>query len=527
MGPSRRGDRAFWTTAEVRKLISVFARKEIQRQLDGTTRNRIAFEKMSSVLRSVGFNRTPAQCREKIKSMKKDYRKGKTSQFSAIIGKLMETYPVALRHAAVDDDLVGATGEELEASIMNKLQAMADEDIEEEEEATGSDDEIWNEESDRGWMSSDDQDDPNMDTTKQQQRKRGADRMSHWSPVETLELLRIIGERDTQAALRKMVHTRLVWESISGKMSTNRSAEHCHDRWIYLKRRYRETVLKKQTDRCANCSYYSELAKILAKQPPDNDQSTSQSTRASGASSGNTSGLSFYSRTNARSGWPSSSTPRLPGSDDENDFDDDGDNQEIEDDDIDDLFGPNRVHDTEVELEGEMSDDNGNHQSALLTDPTPATTSESRPSNKREAAGGPSQRNPKRPRGVRAKPQVPPKEDLSIAEAITDAMMRFIDHHQFHLSQQTEILERYLKFERARMRWEMDMETRRMKWEEERDMREEERRQRAEELEEKRVSDNRQFMLQLAVVLGNNAATDDRGERTKGGDAAVANSSAK
>ena len=89
--------------------------------------------------------------------------------------------------------------------------------------------------------------------------------MSHWSPVETLELLRIIGERDTQAALRKMVHTRLVWESISGKMSTNRSAEHCHDRWIYLKRRYRETVLKKQTDRCANCSYYSELAKILGK----------------------------------------------------------------------------------------------------------------------------------------------------------------------------------------------------------------------------------------------------------------------
>ena len=117
--------------------------------------------------------------------------------------------------------------------------------------------------------------------------------------------------------------------------------------------------VKQDPTRNLNRSITNKLIFILcfflfttAKQPPDNDQSTSQSTRALGASSGNTSGLSFYSRTNARSGWPSSSTPRLPGSDDENDFEDDGDNQEIEDDDIDDLFGPNRVHDTEVELEG-------------------------------------------------------------------------------------------------------------------------------------------------------------------------------
>ena len=68
------------------------------------------------------------------------------------------------------------------------------------------------------------------------------------------------------------------------------------------------------------------------------------------------------------------------------------------------------------------------------------------------------------------------------------------------------------------------METRRMKWEEERDLREEERRTRQEEIEEKRVSDNREFMLQMAVILGNpGAATSSQG-RSKNFSTQVPNS---
>ncbi|XP_038059221.1 BZIP-type transcription factor MBZ1-like isoform X2 [Patiria miniata] len=205
---------------------------------------------------------------------------------------------------------------------------------------------------------------------------------------------------------------------------------------------------------------------------------------------------------------PAPSLPEVPESDyEENEDEEDGDLEETEENDIRDLFAQNQTQGQEMNYSAGMSENND-----PTYDPTAATNS-AKPSKRVASSHNQQQHNSKKSRGRPKSGAPPPRDDLTVAQAITDAVMRFIDHQSHHLTEQTKLLQRYLKFERARMRWEMDMETRRMKWEEEREMREEERRQRQEELQAKRVSDNREFMLQMAVVLGNEAATGTSQDR--------------
>ena len=62
------------------KLIDIWARAEVQAQLEGCHRNRDVYEKMAQELREEGCNRTYDQCREKLKKLKGDYRKIKDKQ---------------------------------------------------------------------------------------------------------------------------------------------------------------------------------------------------------------------------------------------------------------------------------------------------------------------------------------------------------------------------------------------------------------------------------------------------------------
>ena len=47
----------------------------MQQQLDGATRNRSIYEKISKGLKDAGFRRDWKQCKAKIKNMKQDYKK--------------------------------------------------------------------------------------------------------------------------------------------------------------------------------------------------------------------------------------------------------------------------------------------------------------------------------------------------------------------------------------------------------------------------------------------------------------------
>ena len=62
---------------EVFKLIEQCAEQSIQEQLEGSKRNKHAYEKLSSALAKVGLKKNGQQCRIKGKKLRTEYKKSK------------------------------------------------------------------------------------------------------------------------------------------------------------------------------------------------------------------------------------------------------------------------------------------------------------------------------------------------------------------------------------------------------------------------------------------------------------------
>ena len=70
--PADRG--ATWSIEEVELLLDLWGEEEVQRQLDGSTRNSHIFDNIVKRLLAAGYTRTASQCRVKIKALKREYR---------------------------------------------------------------------------------------------------------------------------------------------------------------------------------------------------------------------------------------------------------------------------------------------------------------------------------------------------------------------------------------------------------------------------------------------------------------------
>ena len=66
---------SYWTDSEVSALISIWGEAGVQQQLDGATRNRAIFDKISKGMTDAGFKRNWKQCKDKSKNIKQDYKK--------------------------------------------------------------------------------------------------------------------------------------------------------------------------------------------------------------------------------------------------------------------------------------------------------------------------------------------------------------------------------------------------------------------------------------------------------------------
>uniref|UniRef100_A0A5F8HAE9 Myb/SANT-like DNA-binding domain-containing protein n=1 Tax=Monodelphis domestica TaxID=13616 RepID=A0A5F8HAE9_MONDO len=69
-----------WTINEVRALIGIWSEKNIQKQLEGTMRNKRIFEQIAARLQKFGIDRDWKQCRTKYKNLKHEYKIVKNSQ---------------------------------------------------------------------------------------------------------------------------------------------------------------------------------------------------------------------------------------------------------------------------------------------------------------------------------------------------------------------------------------------------------------------------------------------------------------
>ena len=64
-----------WSYDNIKALITIWGREDVQRQLDGVQRNRIVYQSIASELQKVGVERTWQQCRTKINNITFRYRK--------------------------------------------------------------------------------------------------------------------------------------------------------------------------------------------------------------------------------------------------------------------------------------------------------------------------------------------------------------------------------------------------------------------------------------------------------------------
>lgn len=66
-----------WNYEATRALLNIWGEQNVQEQLDGVAKNRCVYEKVSKEMHELGYEKTWAQCRTKIKNLLARYRKVK------------------------------------------------------------------------------------------------------------------------------------------------------------------------------------------------------------------------------------------------------------------------------------------------------------------------------------------------------------------------------------------------------------------------------------------------------------------
>ena len=68
---------AVWQDGETIKLLDLWSEENVQVLLEGCTRNKTVYDKLAEDMAGYGYSRTGGQCRERIKKLKKDFKKTK------------------------------------------------------------------------------------------------------------------------------------------------------------------------------------------------------------------------------------------------------------------------------------------------------------------------------------------------------------------------------------------------------------------------------------------------------------------
>ena len=66
---------AAWTDDETQKLIELWGENGMQEQLEGSTRNKHVYGKLSDALAKEGITKSGEQCRTKVKKLRQVYKK--------------------------------------------------------------------------------------------------------------------------------------------------------------------------------------------------------------------------------------------------------------------------------------------------------------------------------------------------------------------------------------------------------------------------------------------------------------------
>ncbi|XP_028426640.1 uncharacterized protein LOC114550216 isoform X2 [Perca flavescens] len=198
-----------WTDAEVQALLAMYANEEVQRDLEGSTRNIKIFGKISSELAQMGVYHTVKQCREKVKKLKQDYKKikdhnnqcganRKTSKWYATLDSILGHRPAYSGNAARKDSATGF----LETIVGSEYTPPSDESLQE----------MW------------------------------ARHTVPWTVNEVQTFLGIMGEEEIQRELDGSARNKAVFQLVSRRMAAHgfhRTSEQCRIKSKKLRSDYR------------------------------------------------------------------------------------------------------------------------------------------------------------------------------------------------------------------------------------------------------------------------------------------------
>ncbi|XP_031169261.1 uncharacterized protein LOC116060041 isoform X4 [Sander lucioperca] len=115
----------FWSSEEVQALLTLWGNPAVQEELLLNMRNNKVYTSLSTKLASLGFNKSPQKCREKIKKLKQEYKRIKSSQHNSSRRSVW---------FAIMDDILSSTAaaarwsETAEPSLLSQSQSALDVD---------------------------------------------------------------------------------------------------------------------------------------------------------------------------------------------------------------------------------------------------------------------------------------------------------------------------------------------------------------------------------------------------------------
>ncbi|XP_061570714.1 uncharacterized protein LOC133424242 isoform X2 [Cololabis saira] len=253
-----------WSKIEVHALLDYWANPAIQQELRRKVRNNVIYNCLSAKLATLGSDKTPQKCKEKIKKLKQDYRRIKSSQQSSvsrtawfhIIDRVLGSEPEESKHPETAESLSAECSQSVIfdmdsddlSATTNTAEAFTPPDL-----TLPTNDQS---EQDFFMIKLGDCDGPSSSSTSaaaEDQKpvlltsspggRRKCLRTCSWSKREVHALLAHWANPAIQQELRRNVRNEVVYNCLSAKLTTlgfNKTAQKCKEKIKKLKQDYRK-----------------------------------------------------------------------------------------------------------------------------------------------------------------------------------------------------------------------------------------------------------------------------------------------
>uniref|UniRef100_A0A8C2P4M9 Myb-like domain-containing protein n=1 Tax=Capra hircus TaxID=9925 RepID=A0A8C2P4M9_CAPHI len=274
-----------WTEEEVKALLSVWAEKNIRKQLYGTLRNKGIFIYIAKRLRALGVYRDWKQCRAKYKNLKYEYRtvkyahnsgdSSKTMKFFHDLDAILQYEPATplTEEDANDRCLATLSPSTAPVTTEGKMSVTS----EDKEDISGNPLLLVSQV--RPMELGDStaiMEPPNNPTVIPTVANEGG---KHWTVPEVRALIGIWSDQGIQQQLEGTMRNKRIFEQIAAKLQKlgiERDWKQCRTKYKNLKHEYKIVRTARDLGMAKSMKFFTELDAILGDKKTENSQQESQ-----------------------------------------------------------------------------------------------------------------------------------------------------------------------------------------------------------------------------------------------------------